>query len=262
MRNVSLPRLVKVFRRQMPGKIGVAITLGVFTLMFTVMRIIDTGLSGLSEDLLRHDVQHWVETMWHIAPNMVCIGAAGSFAMLQEKPTAFGYLMLPATMQEKFISGILITTVGSMAGLLVGFCLADVLSSLLYYTLLPTVWVSGLPDLWRLLTLQDCYVQGHLEWLGMLDSLSFYLWWHSICVFCAAVFRKNAILYAFIPFFLIFPYVWIRSELANDMAGGLYDNWTLPTAISVGVFSAVLYVAAYRLFPRRILVGHKIFAFL
>ena len=262
MRNISLRRLGMVLRRQRPGKVGITIYLGVFTLMFIVFRIMESGFDNLSEDMLRKGASEWIESAWHIAPNLVCIATSNAFLMLQEKNTAYGYLMLPATMQEKFLAPILITTVGSIAGIIVSMVMADVLCSLLYYVLEPTAWVSGLPELWHLLALEESRIDGHIEWLGMLDSLSFYLWWHSASVFCGAVFRKNALIFSCMVLLPLIPLLWIRSQLATEVAGGLYDSWTLPIAIVVAVLSCSFYIAAYRLFPRRTLVGHKTLAIL
>jgi len=70
------------------------------------------------------------------------------------------------------------------------------------------------------------------------------------------------LLFAIVPLVLLFPFMWLRADYATEMAGGLYDSWTLPVCILLSVLAALHYVAAYKLFPHRTIVGHKYLAIL
>lgn len=260
--NLSLFRLWRLLRWQMPGSRMLFIILGVWVILFMSFHLIDVGMSNLNEEVLRRGASKAVSSYWTIGANMLCIAVCAMFTWLGNKPTAHGYLMLPSTMQEKFVVSVLLFTVGNLILLFVGFIVSDVLCSCLYYMLYPAVFVSGLPDFVQHLLLRDYYVEGHFELLALLDDLCPLVWWHSLCVLSATVIRRNAVLFAIVPLVLLFPFMWLRDDYATEMAGGLYDSWTLPVSVLLSVLAAVHYVAAYKLFPLRTIVGHKYLAIL
>lgn len=260
--HISLSRLWRLLRWQMPGTVMLTILLGVWVVLFTTFHLMDVGMTDLNEELLREGARKATASYWTIGANMLCIMACSMFNLLFDKRTAHGYFMLPSTMQEKFVASLLLFTLGNMILLIVGFVVADVLCSCLYYVLYPAVFVSGLPDFLHHLMLHDYYVDGHFELLMLSDDLCPLVWWHSVCVLCAAVIRRNAILFAVVPLLLGFPFLWLRGKYATELAGGLYDSWTLPVCILFSVLAVVHYVAAYKLFPRRTIVGHKYLAIL
>lgn len=262
MKNVSLPRLWKVLRWQMPGVTMLTIVLAVMVMMFMAFRLIDVGTTDLSEEAIRKGANKAVDTCWTTGANMLCIMVCSMFNRLSSKQMACGYLMLPATMQEKFIATVLIFTVGGLFIWFTGFVVADLLCSGLYHALFPSAFVSGLPELLRRLMLSDYYADGRFVLPMLLDDLCPLLWWHSFCVLLATIIRRNAILYAIMPLLLLFPFMWLRDHFATEMAGGLYDSWSLPVAILLSLLAIIHYTAAYRLFPRRTLIGHKHLAFL
>ena len=262
MKNVSLSRLWKVLCWLMPGRVGQLIIIGVFTVMFMAFHLFDVGFTDLSEEVLAKGAHDAVDSFWSIAPNLWCIGACMMFARLAERQTAFGLLMLPATMQEKFTACFLVYSIGQLFAMLIGFIVAEVLCGCLYYAMVPTAFITGLPDLWHHLLLRTYYVDGHFDLLLLLDDLCPLLWWHSICVLFASIIRRNALLYAMVPLLLLFPLMWLRDRFATELAGGLYDTWTLPLSVILPVLALIHYVVAYRLFPSRTLVGHKHLAIL
>lgn len=262
MKNVSLPRLWKLLRWQMPGVLGISIVFAVWVVMFVSFHLIDVGFSDLSEEALREGARSSVDSFWSIAPIMLCISVSNMFNRLSDKRLSYGYLLLPATMQEKFIVSILISTVGMAVLILVGFVVADTLCAGLYYVLLPPVFASGLPSLVDHLLLRTYFVDGHFCLLLLLDDVCPLLWLHSVCVLSAVIARRNAILFMLIPMILLFPLLWLRDQLATELAGGLYDTWTLPMSVLSLLLAVIHYVAAYKLFPRRTLVGHKTLALL
>jgi len=260
--NFSLSRFWRLLRWQMPGNIMLLSFMGVWVALFMSFHLIDVGMSDLNEEALREGVRKSVSSYWTIGANMICIAVCAMFSLLGNKQTAHGYLMLPSTMQEKFVVSVLLFTVGNLILLFVGFIVSDVLCSCLYYMLYPAVFVSGLPDFVQHLLLRDYYVEGHFELLAILDDLCPLVWWHSLCVLSAVVIRRNAVLFAIVPLVLLFPLMWLRDDYATEMAGGLYDSWTLPVSVLLSVLAAVHYVAAYKLFPLRTIVGHKYLAIL
>ncbi|MBQ6064256.1 MAG: hypothetical protein IJK87_11625 [Prevotella sp.] len=262
MSSISLPRLWKVIRWQYPGTMMVAFVFAVWVVLFVCFHLIDVGFNDISEEILRKGAYKAVKSFWNIFPNILCIMVCTKFNQLSEKQMAYGYLMLPATMQEKFLASVLMYTIGTLFLMFLGFIVADALCASLYYALLPTTFISGMPAMIDYLTLKPCYVDGEFEVLILLDSLSFYVWYHSLCVLFATIIRRNAILYAIGALLLLFPFLWLRSHFATDLAGGIYDSWTVPTVIILFTLAAINYVATYKLFPLRTLIGHKYLAIL
>lgn len=122
---------------------------------------------------------------------------------MQTKENRISFLMLPATMIEKFVARVLVVTVGTALGMMAAFLLAELTRLLmmpLFKTLPDEYYSMILPNLWHVLTdalhTQGSFREGTFSYilLWKLQGGAWLLWQHSLFILGGTYWQKRAFL--------------------------------------------------------------------
>ena len=190
--------------------------------------------------------QIFKDTLWALFYILFCISQCllVSFmgAMFSKKTDSIDYLMLPATMLEKFVSRLLLVVVGGTVGFILMFILGDSLRWLIQRVFNWAPWVSDVffPQVLRQVG-NDLMHMDFSDW----SLVSVYLCIHAIYMLCGNIWGRKA-------------WSWLTVALAG-IAGLLFSCSSLfralmrndeGTLLLFGCLAVLFYGLAYRFFVR------------
>ena len=185
--------------------------------------------------------------------------AANIMENMITKEKRIAFLMLPATMIEKFVARFLIVTVGMAAAIIVAASLAEITR----YLVLPLFRGSG-----------SALNMSYQNWLGELCGWAFLVWSHSLYILGGSYWYKKpffktlgtlmliSILCSVLSVHII---SWVGNDGMRSFAEWLEDNFqwmTLNKLLSLGVaffsaFTMFNWWLSYRLFTRSQVIKPK-----
>lgn len=198
------------------------------------------------------------------------IFASCIFYNMKTKLQRENFLMLPASLQEKYVARLLITSIGGIVMMIISLVFADFIQLIFSLFMTPgyhgsLTWATFLlifdnhnnADLAYTITFHESIERSVLIW-------SFIIFSHSFCVLGGTFYRKNpALLTACTCFVLLLIFGYIGSRLSNL---GLY--YTIPTGLwqdaayvtFIVIFLALAafdYWASYKIFARMQVICNK-----
>lgn len=199
------------------------------------------------------------------------IFAASIFYNMKTKLQRENFLMLPASLLEKYVARLLITTVGGIVMMVIALVFADLIQfifslfmtpghhgSLTWATLLLIFDNHNNADLAYAITFQESIERSLFIW-------SFVIFSHSFCALGGAFYRKNpALLTACTCFVLLLVFGYIGSHLSDlGIHFSIANDSLLQDAVyttSIVIFLALAafnYWASYKLFARMQVICNK-----
>lgn len=280
----SFQRIAMVMKRELMEnwKKNLYAFIGIYAAFLIVMVVQMGNASGTPGDELRYKIycNGYVEVFTLGALFLSFINASSIMEGMQTKEQRISFLMLPATMIEKFVARFLYVTVGLIVAILVAVSLAE-LTRLMLMPLfdLPEMYrKTVLPDVFWMMFVEDdrwIYIEGEqYPWLANLFVWCWLLWSHSLYILGGNYWYKKPffktlgtiILVMLVGSFAMIHIVdWVGGDTWMNIGNWLEEHtgWmTLAHVYSFGVaffsaFTLFNWWLSYKLFTRAQVVKPK-----